>query len=122
MPAVNLNKDLIKSQGLDQRKVDQLEYLHEDKQIVFEQMELTDDPIRLRYLAKEVTFIELQLQRTWGFELNEDYHLWYLVPKCKCPRMDNEERRGTPYKIINEKCPVHGYNLVNPRIKKGLSY
>ena len=70
-------------------------------------MEQADDVYLLRKFAKQVTRIEYQLQEAWGFKKNRFMHEWYLVPKCKCPKMDNAEARGTKYQIISGNCPIH---------------
>jgi hypothetical protein len=44
----------------------------------------------------------------WGFDQNPNFHHWYTVPKCRCPKLDNAERWGTSYGIVSGSCPIHG--------------
>ena len=60
-------------------------------------------------ISNTVKDIEFALQSNWNFEQNEDYHsYWFRLPGCQCPIIDNQERMGTPYKIITQSCPYHG--------------
>ncbi len=100
-----LNPFLVEQQKLTKRDVKKIFKLHQEKSLVFDEMETSDD---LR-LVEEVKQLEFKLQDAWKFERNSSYHLWYLIPKCRCPKMDNEENLGiSNYRIINESCPWHG--------------
>jgi hypothetical protein len=58
-----------------------------------------------------ITVSEYTLQRLWRFPENSDFHTWWLrLAKHRCPVMDNEERIGTPYKVIVCSCPYYGNN------------
>jgi hypothetical protein len=103
-----LNPKLIIQQGLDKETIDELKLTHEDRFRIFEAMENTNDPEELREFAAQMEVIEFEQQRLWGFPQDRNYHKWYLVPKCICPSSDNADRYGTEYRVINEKCPVHG--------------
>ena len=35
------------------------------------------------------------------------YSRFWLDKGCTCPKMDNEDRFGTGYFIINLECPIH---------------
>lgn len=109
MSEILLNPDLIKKQKLDDEAVMQIMKWHQFRLSVFDIMAETDDPIWLHRLAAMVEEIEYELQRLWRFPRSRDHHTWWnRVPKCRCPRMDNAERYGTPYRIISGACPVHG--------------
>lgn len=62
----------------------------------------------LKECDKLCTGIEFELQELWGFPMDIKYHKFWERPRCKCCKMDNEERAGTGYYIINENCPLHG--------------
>lgn len=56
-----------------------------------------------------ITETEFTIQKLWKFQPDPNYHrMWFEDPKCSCPNMDNKDRLGTPYKIINEECKLHG--------------
>jgi hypothetical protein len=103
-----LNPTLIKKNSITDNEIEELKRLHCIKAHIFEQMEKTDDPKLLKSFAKDVTETEFALQKTWRFIPDETMHEWYKVPKCQCSKMDNAERRGTKYQVINGNCPVHG--------------
>lgn len=55
-----------------------------------------------------ITEIETIIQTLWTFEPNTDCHrMRFEDPKCLCPKTDNRERFGVPYKIINQECELH---------------
>lgn len=105
---VVLNPELLKKQMISKRTQKWLISSHKIKVEIFNAMQATDDPVALKALAKIETALELHQQELWGFEPNENAHYWWKVPKCRCPKMDNAERYGTPYGIISATCPVHG--------------
>jgi hypothetical protein len=103
-----LNPNLIKKNGLSINEVAKIKSLHCSKYIVFQAMENTDDVTTLKYYAKIVEGIEYDLQGTWHFAKSSMMHRWFDVPKCKCPKLDNEERMGTKFRIFSADCPIHG--------------
>lgn len=107
-PEFHINLILVKKQGLTEDEVLDILRWHEYRMSVFDIMEATDEPERLRHLAQVVEDIEFQLQKLWKFPQSRDYHTWWnRVPKCRCPRMDNQDYHGTPYRVISGACPVH---------------
>jgi len=103
---------VINSRLLDSKNawgnIENIKTLHLEKLKVFEKMEKTNNKKELKKYAEKIEQIEFSLQTEWGFPLNKNFHTWYNVPKCTCPKMDNEDNRGTDYRIISEDCPVHG--------------
>lgn len=110
-PMYQLNSALVLRQGIDVSELRALKSLHAEKLKYFKLMEETDDKAKLREYAKEVECIEFEMQKNWHFEQDSRFHEWWRVPKCTCPKMDNEDRRGTKYKVIDPECPVHGDGL-----------
>lgn len=106
--AYYLNESLAERQGVTDQEMINLVQLHQEKLTIFDQMQATTDRNELRRLAGLVETIEFEMQKNWHFPLNKTFHEWYKVPKCTCPKMDNEDRRGTTYQIIDAKCPIHG--------------
>ena len=52
---------------------------------------------------------EFMLQKFWNFPQDEDKHsYWFKLPGCTCPKLDNKDKWGTPYAIIQQDCPYHG--------------
>lgn len=108
---IQLNERLIQRQGLVQADVDEILRLHVIKHKVFERMKAlspTTQQSSLRFLAQSVRQIEFQQQKFWKFTQDETRHGWFEVPHCACPKHDNRDRQGTPYKVINTTCPIHG--------------
>ena len=103
-----LNERLAEQQGVSDQEMINLVELHQEKLVIFSQMEATTNRLELRRMAGLIETIEFEMQKNWHFDLNKDFHEWYLVPNCTCPQMDNEDRRGTPHRIVDAKCPVHG--------------
>lgn len=60
-------------------------------------------------VAQIVESFEYVTQFLWGFPLDRDFHrYWNRVKGCECPHLDNQERCGTHYRVINPICPFHG--------------
>lgn len=82
--------------------------MHMLKQIIYIDIEQENNGKRLKELALDLQEVEFELQRLWGFTEDARYHKFWQYPKCTCPQMDNEDRYGTKYKIVNQQCPLHG--------------
>lgn len=102
-----LNSGLIKSQKVSQLDQDIIQRLHELKHYVFQFMEDTDDVGKLKEFAKIVETIEYKLQKHCGFKIDRNFHDWFTVPKCSCPKMDNYDAKGTIYRTISGSCKIH---------------
>ena len=102
-----INAVLVAKQELTIKAIDTLKALHEKKDGVFAQMRESNDSAELHRLADEVRQIEFALQRAWGFKEDWTRHRWFEVPKCTCPKMDNEDAMCTPYRIHSVGCIVH---------------
>lgn len=116
-----LNPFLIKKQKLSIADIKEIIRLSKEKYILFEMMKKCllghwlDKKKAIKYLkilAKKVTQVEYALQQTWKFKKNRKFHRFWELPHCSCPKMDNQERWGSAYHIINQSCILHG------RIKK----
>jgi len=75
---------------------------------LFTKMDETDNSNELKALAEEVKQNEFSIQELFNFPRNFDFHRWWEVPKCLCPKMDNQDCWGTKYNYHNTNCPVHG--------------
>lgn len=104
----SLNEALIKRNNVAPEKVEKIKKLHLKKWEIFEEMENETSPELLKSYSKLVETIEYELQGLWGFPKNKNFHAWYMVPHCKCPKTDNQERTGTPYQVFNQHCIIHG--------------
>lgn len=102
-----LNKRLLDAKNAWGNVKDLVE-THLKKLDLFDEIDAGKWDEKLPEAAKELEKIEFTLQSLWGFDCNAQFHEWYLIPKCECPIMDNRERQGTKYNIINLSCPVHG--------------
>lgn len=103
-----INELLIKLRNISDTALAQIIHWHKAKLALFDKMWAADDVVELRRLNELVTKCEFNLQELWGFALDENFHRWYHVPKCTCPKMDNNDRLGTKYKIYSGDCPIHG--------------
>ena len=79
---------------------------HFMRMMVYDLIEETEDLDMLFKYGQDLKLIENELQMMWGFEVNSLYHKFWMVPKCTCPKMDNED--WYPHKqVISGGCPVH---------------
>jgi hypothetical protein len=101
-PVGRLNERLAVAQGVTPDQLKELVNLHNQKLEIFKLMGETDDADdadELKKLAAQVEEVEFALQKNWNFTQDKNFHEWYLVPKCACPKMDNADNKGTPYGI-----------------------
>jgi hypothetical protein len=112
-----LNERLVTRLGVSDENLEEIKRLHWHKLALFDDMvtnESSEVVLRNKKLYESYVYaieqIEFKLQELWGFTQNRDFHYWFDVPLCTCPKMDNRERYGTPYRIISGDCKLHGGN------------
>jgi len=108
---IYLNDELIKEKDLPGRTIGKigslhlqikhkLNYLHENVD------EIKDD--EKETIAGWIEELEFQLQECWQFPKDISYHYyWKELPGCTCPRLDNDDLRGTGMRIYDGRCPYH---------------
>ncbi len=117
----SLNRFLVRSQGVDDAGVEALKTSHQLRWIILEGareicrigpdkplIPETEKKLKLKLLASMLTALEFEQQRLWKFTLDANYHRFFDLPGCTCPKLDNAERVGSPHKIHNVDCPIHG--------------
>lgn len=107
---IMLNPILLFKQGVDENKFKKLAEAHKNKHKILEKMKITDEKSTLKFLAETITQIEFSLQRLWGFPEDINYHRFWELPKCTCPKLDNEDAYPTGYYVRVQSCPLHGFN------------
>lgn len=105
---LTLNKALVSRQKLTEDDVEKLKELHVQRMDIEASMRRSRSPKTLKKLFAEWTENQFALQRTWKFPEDANFHRFWEVPKCTCPEFDNRDALGTPYRVINRSCPVHG--------------
>jgi len=59
-------------------------------------------------VAAIVEGLEYSMQSVLHLPLDRNYHkYWWRVSGCSCPSLDNQDRWGTPYRVIAVDCPYH---------------
>ena len=100
-----LNGELLKKQNVSPENELELELVYEKLSHVIAFPEEYEDPVKL------IEGLELKLQFLWDFPQDTRYHrYWKAIKGCACAfhQMDNWDRFGTPYRVVNSGCPWHG--------------
>ena len=106
-----LNPRLVAQQNLSAEEVAKIEELHQVKYSLLQRMKRSKKPDTLRKLAADVTAVEFELQDAWHFPRDMNFHRFWELPHCSCPKMDNRERWGSGYAIHSQDCPIHGWEI-----------
>ena len=106
---LRLNERLILQQKLSESEVEHILRLHELKLKVCAKMEaLPPDNPEVEVGAKVLEQLEFLLQEAWKFPRNANFHRFWEMPHCTCPKMDNEDAYPSGYYVKSLCCPVHG--------------
>lgn len=98
-----LNENLVKRQRITEETIVKLHAVYDKLNDVIENPENFNNPVEL------IQEMEFELQALWKFPIDADFHAhWLRIKGCECPKMDNRERMGTPYRIYSVFCPWHG--------------
>lgn len=103
-----INKYLAEEHAISDTQLDEIKKLHRHSHTILSEMEKTDDYDELNYLFWLWEKTQYSLQVAWGFPEDRGYHKFWTVPKCSCPRLDNEERYPLGNYVVNTNCKVHG--------------
>lgn len=103
-----LNKETLKKQKVSIKNILLLKKEYIKKFMIFEKMKATDNKKDLIELNKKVLKLEFKIQKLWNFPKDANFHRWFDVPKCSCPKSDNYLALGTKFRHINKNCPIHG--------------
>lgn len=103
-----LNLRLVREKNLSMETVIKIKQKHLEVYNLVKALEKEQCPVVLKDLVNKWTKLQFELQKLWGFEQNPDFHRFWDLPKCTCPKIDNEDLYGMNFSIKNLKCILHG--------------
>lgn len=103
-----INQSMVNRHKVSAENVQKIVKLQTIRKYFYDFIELSGDREEIRRLDKIITQIEFRLQELWGFPQNRNYHRWFDVPKCSCPKWDNNDSLGSDFRTINPNCILHG--------------
>jgi len=107
---IRLNEQLILQQNLSELEVEQILRLHEYRLTIRAKMRaLPSDNPKIKAYAKDLEQIEFLLQDAWKFPRDANFHRFWEVPHCTCPKMDNADAWPSGNYVKTLDCPVHGF-------------
>lgn len=100
------NKNMIKARGISETTELMINMMHEMRIHCEKDMEYNevDSEIFQNALVNWRKSQE-KLQKLWGFEVDKSKWREYNLPKCECPKMDNDDVGYHMY--FNGECPIH---------------
>jgi len=103
-----INKKMLKEQKAE---LNEKAIISKTKEIydLFKKVKKLPEKSKRKDIVEQLKQFEFQLQELWNFERDIKKHrYWYLIPHCRCPKMDNDDCFGINRRIINLECPWHG--------------
>lgn len=105
-----LNPRMAIAQGVNDDQLAALRASHLLRREIFDlAKENVTNTFALEMLANVFTALETEQQKLWNFKPDPNYHRFFDLPGCKCPKIDNAEAVGTSTKIYSNDCPIHGH-------------
>ena len=110
-----INPHLVEEQELTDEDIEEIRAFWNIRHSIEKDMESLDpqhkgNKVELKKLLKVWTENEFNLQEAWKFDKNADYHKWWHLPHCTCPKMDNDDNYPTGLYYMMGDCPYHGTN------------
>lgn len=102
-----LNPRLVAQKNLSEEEVEHIKRLHVVRLEIEDHMREAPE-VDLKALYADWHDNQQYLQEAWKFPKNDNFIRFWEVPRCTCPKMDNEERCGVGHFIVSCNCPVHG--------------
>ena len=103
-----LNSFLIEQQKISFEEVEALKTSYILRNIIFNMANNETNIRTLKMLANVFDALESEQQKLWHFEVDVNFHRFFDFPGCSCPVLDNIDYLGTPYKVYNNECVIHG--------------
>ena len=101
-----VNYDLARKRNLSPETIAKIEAMHDYRKTLGEQYKA--GTISAEEYKEEWEENEYCLQAAWGFPLDLNYHMFWEMEGCTCPKMDNRDSWGTMYHYYDYDCPLHG--------------
>jgi hypothetical protein len=101
-----INYDLARRRGLSPETIVEIEKLQEYRELLGKLY--LDGGISAAHYREAWTVNEFNLQALWQFPLDTNYHMFWRMAGCKCPKMDNEDAWGAGYQVYANDCSIHG--------------
>lgn len=108
VPVLRLNANLAKAQGVTDTELAEIADLHCQRLNIVASMESETDPAELKKLFADWTENQYLLQDKWHFKRSANYHKWWDVPHCTCPKLDNDDAYPSGDYFTHLQCPIHG--------------
>lgn len=105
--SIRLNARLITQKALSKIQVQAIKELHKQRMMLEEQLESVHREEDIRHLFLRWQTTQFSLQQAWGFPEDANFHPSHRLPHCDCPKLDGDDRIGTPYKVVTQGCPIH---------------
>ena len=102
-----LSEQLAIRQKISDEQLEALKLSHQLKYQIFGAAKTTKEPLKLKMLAAVFDALETEQQKLWNFTPDVNHHRFFDFPGCKCPKMDNADALGTPYKVYAGDCLIH---------------
>lgn len=99
---------MIRLQKLSDDDVANINDLNSMKHNIYDIMMRIDDKQQLQHYAADIKNIDFQIQKTMKLPVDENFHRWYEVPKCDCPKDKNADLYGTSHRHYSKTCIIHG--------------
>ena len=109
-PILRLNGTLAERQGITKEQLERLKESHVDRYLIEQQLEQASRVEDIQMLYQEWTRLSFLQQKLWGLPEDANFHPSHRLSKCSCgATMDNDERLGTPYRVVVSGCPIHDH-------------
>jgi hypothetical protein len=94
--------------GLDDDTVSLIKKYHKVEIDLDNELSKETDSNEIKLLIFQWHVIQLKLQELWGFEMDKNYHKFWNLTACTCPKIDNEDRHPSGYYVYSGDCSLHG--------------
>lgn len=103
----SVNLSLAEERGLSYDDVRIVETLHKVRDRIHKKLK-TKETKPTPAVAKFLKDIEETLGEIWFGKANLSYYKFWKVPKCTCPKIDNEDIYPSELYSYSMGCPLHG--------------
>jgi hypothetical protein len=102
-----ISPELVLKQNINDEQLFSLKEIHIKKYLIAKQIEFSNKIKEQKELAKKFHIVEFELQRAYGYKEDAEFHKFWELPKCICPKKYNDNLIGKKGKIKDPHCHIH---------------
>lgn len=107
----SINPNFVRRQNISDETLKKIVDLHVQRILLEESFVSPTNTMTGEEYHEQWTKNQCDLQNLWGFGVDYNYHMFWRMSGCDCPKLDNQDNYPSGPYYFNSSCKVHGFML-----------